>query len=711
MRPDLVFKDTMYSEMFGQNLIPLDTVEGFPVRPGDFRQFGATALPGAVTFTVHSAGATSVALELYPREGEKPFAVLPFPEAYHIGNVWSMTVFGLDIEQFEYTYRLDGPYRPEEGFLFDPTRSLLDPYCRAVTGHSVWGERKRGDRVYRGRVVAGVYDWGNDAPPNIPMHDLVIYELHVRGFTRHPSSGVAHPGTYAGLREKIPYLKELGINCVELMPIFEFDEMLGAREHEGNTLLDYWGYNPICFFAPNTSYASEKEPNREGTELKELIRALHRNGIEVILDVVFNHTAEGNEDGPVIHMKGFDNRIYYMLRPDGTYFNFSGCGNTLNANHPVVQNMVVDSLRYWVTEFRVDGFRFDLASILGRDADGMPMENPPLLRRLAFDPILANTKLIAEAWDAGGLYQVGSFPNWSRWSEWNGKYRDDLRRFLKGDPGLAGAAAVRITGSADLYDPATRREASVNFITCHDGFPLRDLYSYNQKHNEANGWNNTDGTDAHFSWNCGVEGDTDDPEVLALRDRMVKNAVAVLLASHGTPMLLAGDEFGNTQYGNNNPYCQDNEISWLDWELCEKNEDLRSFFREMIALRKRHPVLRTNLAKTCCGMPPYSLHGTKPNAFADGEDDRMIGVLFAGHDPITNEDDVVYLAVNAWWEALEITLPAPPNGKRWNVAVDTGAPLGRQIGDMCSQGCLRKRTLTMNGRSVVLLTANAIKKG
>ena len=531
-------------------LKPLDTICGFQVRPGFFLDFGATVIPGGVNFTIQSHKATSCELLLFHREAEEPFAVLPFPDNYRIGFCYSMIVFGLDIEEFEYAYRLDGPYDEKMGLRFDRTKVLLDPYARAVTGQSHWGHKNNPQHGYRARVVHSNFDWGQQRHTSIPMEDLIIYELHVRGYTKDASSGVKHPGTFDGLKEKIPYLKGLGVNAVELMPVFEFDEMRDARLIDENLLLDFWGYNPVSFFAPNTSYSSSKEYNREGMELKSLIKELHDQNIEVILDVVFNHTAEGNEFGPSFSFKGFDNQIYYMLTPDGHYYNFSGCGNTLNCNHPVVQNMILDCLRYWVIEYRVDGFRFDLASILGRNEDGTPLHQPPLLRSLAFDSILGNVKLIAEAWDAGGLYQVGSFPSWKRWAEWNGRYRDDMRRFLKGDDFLSQAAARRITGSPDLYDPVFRgRNASVNFLTCHDGFTLYDLYSYNEKHNEANGWGNTDGADDNNSWNCGVEGDTTDPSVLALRRKMMMNACAVLMCSRGTPMFLAGDEFADTRYG------------------------------------------------------------------------------------------------------------------------------------------------------------------
>ena len=654
-------------------LKPLDTICGFQVRPGFFLDFGATVIPGGVNFTIQSHKATSCELLLFHREAEEPFAVLPFPDNYRIGFCYSMIVFGLDIEEFEYAYRLDGPYDEKKGLRFDRTKILLDPYARAVTGQSHWGHKNNPQHGYRARVVHSNFDWGQQRHTSIPMEDLIIYELHVRGYTKDASSGVKHPGTFDGLKEKIPYLKGLGVNAVELMPVFEFDEMRDARLIDENLLLDFWGYNPVSFFAPNTSYSSSKEYNREGMELKSLIKELHDQNMEVILDVVFNHTAEGNEFGPSFSFKGFDNQIYYMLTPDGHYYNFSGCGNTLNCNHPVVQNMILDCLRYWVIEYRVDGFRFDLASILGRNEDGTPLHQPPLLRSLAFDSILGNVKLIAEAWDAGGLYQVGSFPSWKRWAEWNGRYRDDMRRFLKGDDFLSQAAARRITGSPDLYDPVFRgRNASVNFLTCHDGFTLYDLYSYNEKHNEANGWGNTDGADDNNSWNCGVEGDTTDPSVLALRRKMMMNACAVLMCSRGTPMFLAGDEFADTRYGNNNPYCQDNLISWLDWSLFEKNRALYEFFRYMIHFRKAHACIRKDLEPSYLGFPSMSLHGLTPWKPDLPESSHTACVLFSGYDDTLHKEDLVFLAVNTHWCSAALTLPQLPDGYTWKIAVNTG---------------------------------------
>ena len=653
------------------HLVPMDTISGFDVRPGFYEINGATAIPGGVNFTVYSHGAYSIELLLFKRRAQEPFAVLPFPQSYRIGNVYSMIVFKLDIEEFEYAYRVDGPYEPEKGLIFDRTKYLLDPYAKAVTGQSRWGDTTPWGQHYKARVVKDDFDWEDTHLPLIPMEDLIIYELHVRGFTKDASSGVLHPGTFAGLREKLPYLKRLGVNAVELMPIFEFDEMQNYREVDGNKLYNYWGYNSVSFFAPNTSYTATTEYNREGNELKNLIQDFHREGIEVFLDVVFNHTAEGNEQGPFFSFKGFDNNIYYLLTPDGKYYNFSGCGNTLNCNHPIVHQMILDCLRYWVTTYRIDGFRFDLASILGRNEDGSPMNKPPLLQAMAFDPILGDVKLIAEAWDAGGLYQVGSFPAWNRWAEWNGRYRDDIRRYLKGDAGMAQAAAQRLVGSRDIYEPQSRKNASVNFITCHDGFTLWDLYSYNEKHNEKNGEHNMDGANDNNSWNCGAEGDTRDPAVNALRRRMVRNAFALLMCSRGIPMFLAGDEFCNTQFGNNNAYCQDNITSWLDWNLLEKNQEIFKFFQHMIRFRMEHRILRTNLSDGVSGFPDISFHGVTPwrqEPYSDH--DRYVGVLFAGWERETGPQ-VIYVASNSYWEELQVELPQLPASMCWELVTDT----------------------------------------
>ena len=669
-------KEEKHEDVVNTGLLPLDVVEGFKIRPGFFRMYGACVASNGVSFTINSHGATRCTLLLFKPQAPKPYARIPFPDSYRIGDTYSMLVYDIKPDEFEYAFSFDGPYEPAKGLLFNEENVLLDPYSRAVTGQRKWGEKPEGgkDFEYRARVVKSSFDWGNIKQLEQPFEDLVIYETHVRGYTKDKSSGVSAPGTFAGLKDKIPYLKDLGINAVELMPIFEFDEMESARVVDGVQLYNYWGYNTVSFFAPNTSYAFNEEHNHEGDELKSLIKALKENGIEVILDVVFNHTAEGNEMGPCFSFKGIDNNVYYMLTPDAHYYNFSGCGNVMNCNHPVVRNFIIDCLRHWAIEHRVDGFRFDLASILGRDQNGAPMANPPILESLAFDPVLGKMKLIAEAWDAGGLYQVGSFPSWNRWAEWNGRYRDDMRSFLKGDDGMAGNAITRITGSRDLYSPESRgHKASVNFMTCHDGFTLYDLYSYNEKHNEKNGWNNTDGDNNGHSWNCGAEGETDDPNVNGLRRRLIKNAFAALLCSRGPAMFFAGDEFCNTQFGNNNAYCQDNIISWLDWGRLEEFKEIHDFVRHMIQFRKEHPILRKMTKPSSCQFPEISVHnGTPFNASTDYKT-KLIGIMYAGRNEEDTEDDIVFYCMNAYWEPLVMQLPVLPNGKHWHVDTNTNA--------------------------------------
>ena len=669
-------KEEKHEDVVNTGLLPLDVVEGFKIRPGFFRMYGACVASNGVSFTINSHGATRCTLLLFKPQAPKPYARIPFPDSYRIGDTYSMLVYDIKPDEFEYAFSFDGPYEPTKGLLFNEENVLLDPYSRAVTGQRKWGEKPEGgkDFEYRARVVKSSFDWGNIKQLEQPFEDLMIYEIHVRGYTKDKSSGVSAPGTFAGLKDKIPYLKDLGINAVELMPIFEFDEMESARVVDGVQLYNYWGYNTVSFFAPNTSYAFNEEHNHEGDELKSLIKALKENGIEVILDVVFNHTAEGNEMGPCFSFKGIDNNVYYMLTPDAHYYNFSGCGNVMNCNHPVVRNFIIDCLRLWAIEYRVDGFRFDLASILGRDQNGAPMANPPILESLAFDPVLGKMKLIAEAWDAGGLYQVGSFPSWNRWAEWNGRYRDDMRSFLKGDDGMAGNAITRITGSRDLYSPESRgHKASVNFLTCHDGFTLYDLYSYNEKHNEKNGWNNTDGDNNGHSWNCGAEGETDDPNVNGLRRRLIKNAFAALLCSRGPAMFFAGDEFCNTQFGNNNAYCQDNIISWLDWSRLEEFKEIHDFVRHMIQFRKEHPILRKMTKPSSCQFPEISVHnGTPFNASTDYKT-KLIGIMYAGRNEEDTEDDIVFYCMNAYWEPLVMQLPVLPNGKHWHVDTNTNA--------------------------------------
>lgn len=701
-------KEEKHEDVVNTGLLPLDVVEGFKIRPGFFRMYGACVASNGVSFTINSHGATRCTLLLFKPQASKPYARIPFPDSYRIGDTYSMLVYDIKPDEFEYAFSFDGPYEPAKGLLFNEENVLLDPYSRAVTGQRKWGEKPEGgkDFEYRARVVKSSFDWGNIKQLEQPFEDLVIYETHVRGYTKDKSSGVSAPGTFAGLKDKIPYLKDLGINAVELMPIFEFDEMESARVVDGVQLYNYWGYNTVSFFAPNTSYAFNEEHNHEGDELKSLIKALKENGIEVILDVVFNHTAEGNEMGPCFSFKGIDNNVYYMLTPDAHYYNFSGCGNVMNCNHPVVRSFIIDCLRHWAIEYRVDGFRFDLASILGRDQNGAPMANPPILESLAFDPVLGKMKLIAEAWDAGGLYQVGSFPSWNRWAEWNGRYRDDMRSFLKGDDGMAGNAITRITGSRDLYSPESRgHKASVNFMTCHDGFTLYDLYSYNEKHNEKNGWNNTDGDNNEHSWNCGAEGETDDPNVNGLRRRLIKNAFAALLCSRGPAMFFAGDEFCNTQFGNNNAYCQDNIISWLDWSRLEEFKEIHDFVRHMIQFRKEHPILRKMTKPSSCQFPEISVHnGTPFNASTDYKT-KLIGIMYAGRNEEDTEDDIVFYCMNAYWEPLVMQLPVLPNGKHWHVDTNTNAEYFDGEDFTAKTELLGVNTIRVPARTTIILVA------
>lgn len=701
-------KEEKHEDVVNTGLLPLDVVEGFKIRPGFFRMYGACVASNGVSFTINSHGATRCTLLLFKPQAPKPYARIPFPDSYRIGDTYSMLVYDIKPDEFEYAFSFDGPYEPAKGLLFNEENVLLDPYSRAVTGQRKWGEKPEGgkDFEYRARVIKSSFDWGNIKQLEQPFEDLVIYEIHVRGYTKDKSSGVSAPGTFAGLKDKIPYLKDLGINAVELMPIFEFDEMESARVVDGVQLYNYWGYNTVSFFAPNTSYAFNEEHNHEGDELKSLIKALKENGIEVILDVVFNHTAEGNEMGPCFSFKGIDNNVYYMLTPDAHYYNFSGCGNVMNCNHPVVRSFIIDCLRHWAIEYRVDGFRFDLASILGRDQNGAPMANPPILESLAFDPVLGKMKLIAEAWDAGGLYQVGSFPSWNRWAEWNGRYRDDMRSFLKGDDGMAGNAITRITGSRDLYSPESRgHKASVNFLTCHDGFTLYDLYSYNEKHNEKNGWNNTDGDNNGHSWNCGAEGETDDPNVNGLRRRLIKNAFAALLCSRGPAMFFAGDEFCNTQFGNNNAYCQDNIISWLDWSRLEEFKEIHDFVRHMIQFRKEHPILRKMTKPSSCQFPEISVHnGTPFNASTDYKT-KLIGIMYAGRNEEDTEDDIVFYCMNAYWEPLVMQLPVLPNGKHWHVDTNTNAEYFDGEDFTAKTELLGVNTIRVPARTTIILVA------
>ena len=692
------------------DIYPTRIYQGLKLARGHAYPFGATLVPKGVNFSIFSSNATSCTLVLFNKGEAKPFVEIPIPDEFRIGNVYSIIVFELNPEEIEYGYRMDGPFDPAAGHRFDVSKILLDPYARAIGGRDIWGQPPNWNDIYphRAQLTYADFDWEGDRPLEIPLEDLVIYEMHVRGFTRHHTSGVKHPGTFAGLREKIPYLRELGVNCIELMPIYEFDEWEHSRKLPGGeTLMNYWGYSSVGFFAPKAGYAATGRLGMQVDELKATIKELHQNGIEVILDVVFNHTAEGNEQGPTLSFRGLDNRVYYMLTPEGYYYNFSGTGNTLNCNHPVVRNMVLDCLRYWAAEYHIDGFRFDLAAILGRDPNGAPLDNPPLLESLALDPILAKCKLIAEAWDAGGLYWVGAFPAYGRWAEWNGKFRDTLRRFIKSDP-VTNEMAQRVQGSPDLYR-LRGATASINFITCHDGFTLMDLVSYNDKHNEANGENNRDGANDNNSWNCGVEGDTDDPEIIRFRRRQIKNAMAILMTSQGVPMLLMGDEVGRTQYGNNNSYCHDSELSWLDWSLMEQNQDLFTFFKHCIAFRHTHPVLRnkdhfSNLDYMNTGYADISWHGEEAFDAKWTEDNYLLAYLLDGLHAKggTAEDDLIYVAMNMHWEDTILELPDLPDGKKWHLFIDTNADVSSV--EPGEEPLLKNQlTLPIADRTVVIL--------
>ena len=660
-------------------------IDTFPTRKiqnleygiGRVLPFGATLIDGGINFSVFSKEATSCTLVLYHHGQNEPFVEIPFPDEFRIGNVYAMMVFGLDIESTEYGYRFDGPYDPENGLLFDRTRVLLDPYAKSISGRTKWGNEPEHEKPFqhRGQFIREDFDWDGDKPLETPSSELIIYEMHVRSFTVHPNSDVKYKGTFAGLIEKIPYLKELGVNCIELMPIFEFDELENKKILSGKRLVNYWGYSTVGFFAPKAGYAASSPFGMEADELKNMIKQLHKNGISVILDVVFNHTAEGNENGPYISYRGIDNRTYYLLTPEGHYLNFSGCGNTMNCNNPIVRNVVLDCLRYWVSSYHVDGFRFDLASILSRDENGVPMISPPLLDSIASDAILGKSILIAEAWDAGGLYQVGCFPDFGRWSEWNGKYRDCVRKFVKGGDECAPEMYQRIRGSNDLYGKRSSA-ASINFITCHDGFTLYDLVSYNEKHNELNGENSMDGCNDNNSWNCGIEGDTADLQVLSLRFQQMKNMLTILLTSRGIPMLLSGDEFANTQWGNNNAYCQDNEISWLDWSYLEKNRDLYEYVKRLIAFRKKHPVISStsyDFGNNGTGYPELSLHGTRAWDLNEHEPGLCFSYMYAeDHAKYgTKNDEFIFIAVNAHWEEHDFELPVIPEGYTWKCAFDS----------------------------------------
>lgn len=697
------------------DIYPTHSHNGFELRRGYTEPFGATLVPGGINFSVFSSHATACTLVIFERGTDNIIVEIPFPDEFRIGNVRAMIVFSLNHEHIEYGYRMSGPYDPQKGHHFNPDIILLDPYAKAIGGRDVWKMADRNNHLYphRARPTIDDFDWENDTPLEIPIEDLVIYEMHVRGFTRDFSSGVRSPGTFSAIREKIPYLKELGINCIELMPIFEFDELEYAdrlNPETGEPLMNYWGYSSIGFFAPKAGYAATGNFGMQIDEFKNLVKELHANGIEIWLDVVFNHTAEGGEGGPTISFRGIDNQTYYMLDDDGHYMNYSGTGNTLNCNHPVVRELVLHSLRYWASEYHIDGFRFDLASILGRDQDGNPLPNPPLLEQLAYDPVLAKCKLIAEAWDAGGLYQVGSFPAYGRWAEWNGKFRDTIRKFIKADENTVSELATRIQGSPDLYQ-GRGPTSSINFITAHDGFTMRDLVSYNTKHNFANGEDSRDGANDNDSWNHGAEGDTRNPKIQANRRQQVKNMVALLMLSQGVPMIYMGDEMYRTKYGNNNTYCHDNELTWLNWDDLEENADIFRFFSKMIAFRHAHPVLRpryhmrhTDYAGA--GVADISFHGHDAWQPDWGDGSHSLAWMLSGkHACEANEPDVdIYIATNAYWESLRFDLPEQKNRKHWYLAIDTHRKSPDDIFEAGNEPRLRNQSsMIVEARSVVVL--------
>jgi glycogen operon protein len=640
---------------------------------------GASGLPDGVNFAILSRHATAVSLVIFPVEGERPIAEIPLHERRNrTGDHWHVFVGGLPVS-FAYGWRIDGP--SGRGHRFDPAHVLLDPSSTVLSGCGLWGQSTEPSdyTARRSLYLRRPYRWAEDVPLLTPMEDSVLYELHVRGFTCDPSSGVAHPGTFLGLTEKIPYLKSLGVTAVELLPIHEFDEndCVFVNPSTGAKNRNFWGYNTIAFAAPKAAYAASGPDSGQVQEFRDMVKAFHAAGIEVILDVVFNHTGEGDDRGRTSSFRGIDNKLFYMMGPDDRYLNFTGCGNTLNCNHPLVQGMLLNCLRYWVADMHIDGLRFDLASVLGRDGTGHVLDNPPVLEMISEDGVLAGTKLIAEPWDAAGLYQVGRFPFGRRWSEWNGQYRDQVRRFWRGEPGLTGQLATRLAGSSDLYERAGRRPASsINFITCHDGFTLWDLVSYNHKHNRANGEDDRDGSNENYSWNCGVEGETLSEKVLNLRYRQARNLFATLMLSQGTPMILGGDEFLRTQKGNNNAWCQDNEISWVDWSLADRHAGFLRFCREMIALRKRHPALRR---KSFVQPGDVIWHGTLPGEPDFGGGSRTLALAYDGSRTGREPDRDLYIAFNAWQEPLRFVIPYAPQGRPWRRAVDTSLAAPQDI--------------------------------
>jgi glycogen operon protein len=682
------------------------------ITPGNSYPLGATVEPQGVNFCVYSQHATGIDLLLY----ESPTA--PYPEQtihldprYHRSfNYWHALVHGLKAGQV-YAFRATGANAPEQGHRFDPSKVLLDPYGRSVVGQENYDRQaachpgENSPYALRNVVVDHRdYDWEGDTPLDIPYSRTVIYEMHVRGFTQHPSSGVAPDkrGTFAGVIEKIPYLKSLGVTAVELLPVHQFDERDAPLG-----LSNYWGYSTIGFFAPHRAYSSRQDPIGPVDEFRDMVKALHKANIEVILDVVFNHTAEGDHRGPTLSFRGLDNQTYYILEEDDPshYANFSGCGNTVKSDHTVVSRLILDSLRFWVSEMHVDGFRFDLASVMSRDKIGRPQEDPPILWAIESDPVLARTKLIAEAWDAAGLYQVGSFIG-DRFAEWNGPFRDDVRRFVKGDHNTVGALAARILGSPDLFvdDPNRETNRSINFITCHDGFTLNDVVSYNRKHNEANGEHNRDGNDANFSWNCGVEGPTDDPEINSLRIRQIKNLITILLVSQGTPMLLMGDEVRHTQKGNNNAYCQNNALSWFNWDNFDNHQDIFHFNQRMVDLIQNLQLFQQTqwltVTEKFIEEPHLIWHGVE--LFEPDWSEHSHTLAFSLHDPAVEEE--MHVMLNAYWESLEFELPQPHAHRHWYRIVNTARPAPKDIVDGTTEAVKTNHYL-VEPRSCVVLMA------
>ncbi len=684
----------------------------FNIEPGSAHPLGTTTYADGVNFSIFSQAATAVLLLLFDHaSATKPAQVIrldPFQnKTFHF---WHVFVRGCRPGIY-YALRVDGPSDPREGHRFNPNKVLIGPYARGIC-RDLW---KRADAVspadnlatsMRCAVVDPAdYDWEGDRPLRHPLHGSIIYEVHVGGFTRSPTAGVRHPGTFAGMIEKIPYLQALGVTAVELLPVCEFDDSDVSLSPAGEVLRNYWGYSTVGFFSPHSGYCVNRDGVSHITEFRDLVKAMHKAGIEVILDVVFNHTDEGNELGPMQSFRGIDNRTFYLLDRDNpaVYANYSGVGNTFNANHPLPQKFIVDCLRFWVEEMHVDGFRFDEGSILARGEDGIPLVHPPVIWQIELEDALADAKLIAEAWDAAGLYQVGHFPG-DRWAEWNGLYRDDVRRFVKGDPGLTGKIASRLAGSADVYQPRGQTpENSVNFITVHDGFTLNDLVSYNDKHNEANGEGNRDGINENLSWNCGSEGPTTNGEIVTLRTQQVKNFVTILMLSRGVPMLLGGDEIRRSQGGNNNVYNQDNPTSWFDWTMVDSNHDVLRYFQRIIAFRKAHPALWQPQFYTGRiserGLADITWHGmTLGSPGFDDPQGRALACTIAGF----GRDADLHVMMNMFWEALDFEVPVDPQ-RVWRVAIDTSAQSPRDIADEGHETASLRPLCTVQGRSIVVL--------